>query len=160
MIKLAKNRKAVSPIIASLLLIAIAVAAGVLTYSWVINMVDTQSAQAQTQLRIDIVEFSDGNTTAVTVRNSGTVGVTIDTIYVINSTNNVETLEYASVADDEKFSADSASIPSGSTTQFTCTLGTANFFAEGAAYKIKILTDNGFAVEGTYYPQAGLLAST
>jgi flagellin-like protein len=44
-----KNRKGISPLIATLLLIAIAVAASVLTYSWVMSMIGSQSGQAQTQ---------------------------------------------------------------------------------------------------------------
>jgi len=52
-----KSRKAVSPVIATLLLIAIAVAASVVTYSWVMSMVKTQGSQAQTSIRIDEVLF-------------------------------------------------------------------------------------------------------
>jgi flagellin-like protein len=48
-----RKRKGISPLITTLLLIAIAVAASVLTYSWVMSMVGSQSAQAQTQVRID-----------------------------------------------------------------------------------------------------------
>jgi flagellin-like protein len=35
-----RNRKAVSPVIAALLLIAISVAAAVITYSWVMTMIE------------------------------------------------------------------------------------------------------------------------
>ena len=53
-----EKRKGISPLIATLLLIAIAVAASVLTYSWVMSMIGSQSAQAQTQLRIDGVNWA------------------------------------------------------------------------------------------------------
>ena len=55
-----RKRKGISPLIATLLLIAIAVAASVLTYSWVMSMIGSQSAQAQTQVRIDSVTWIQG----------------------------------------------------------------------------------------------------
>ena len=53
-----QKRKGISPLIATLLLIAIAVAASVLTYSWVMSMIGSQSGQAQTQVRIDSVAYT------------------------------------------------------------------------------------------------------
>ena len=79
--KLKKNAKAISPLIATLLLIAIAVAASVITYSWVMSMIGSQSQQAQTQIRIDQVTWAvaDENCTVV-VRNTGSVAATIESI--------------------------------------------------------------------------------
>ncbi len=80
-----EKRKGISPLIATLLLIAIAVAASVLTYSWVMSMIGSQSAQAQTQLRIDTVSFNyngTSNTVAVLVRNTGSTSATIESIAV------------------------------------------------------------------------------
>lgn len=75
------TRKGISPLIATLLLIAIAVAASVLTYSWVMSMVGSQSAQAQTQVRIDSVNwFSDG--ISVMIRNTGSVAATLESITI------------------------------------------------------------------------------
>ena len=51
------SRRAVSPIIATLLLIAIAVAAAVVTYTFTMNMVSNQGSQAQTAVRIDDVQL-------------------------------------------------------------------------------------------------------
>jgi flagellin-like protein len=81
------NRKGISPLIATLLLIAIAVAASVITYSWVMSMIGSQSQQAQTQVRIDSITWNvAGNTLNVTVRNTGSVGATIETVSVRLST--------------------------------------------------------------------------
>jgi flagellin-like protein len=55
--KLLKSTRAVSPLVATLLLIAIAVAASVITYSWVMSMIGSQSQQAQTQIRIDMITW-------------------------------------------------------------------------------------------------------
>ena len=85
------RRRGVSPVIASLLLIAIAVAAAVVTYSWVMTMISTQGRQAQTSIRIDEVLFGEqiataqsatwGYTTEDTTQTSTTT-----TIYVSSAT--------------------------------------------------------------------------
>jgi len=80
-----RKRKAISPLITTLLLIAIAVAASVLTYSWVMSMVGSQSAQAQTQIRIDTVAWnkaSSGQGFSIIIRNTGSVAATIESITV------------------------------------------------------------------------------
>ena len=85
-----RKRKAISPLIATLLLIAIAVAASVLTYSWVMSMVGSQSAQAQTQLRIDSVTWhgvtaGPPNTAtgfSLVIRNTGSVSATVESISI------------------------------------------------------------------------------
>jgi flagellin-like protein len=76
-----RKRKAISPLIATLLLIAIAVAASVLTYSWVMSMVGSQSAQAQTQVRIDSVTWS-ATTATLTIRNTGSIAADIESISI------------------------------------------------------------------------------
>jgi len=81
-------RKGISPLIATLLLIAIAVAASVLTYSWVMSMVGSQSAQAQTQVRIDNVNWAiapasgAADVVTVTIRNTGSVAATIESLSI------------------------------------------------------------------------------
>jgi flagellin-like protein len=80
-----RKRKAISPLITTLLLIAIAVAASVLTYSWVMSMVGSQSAQAQTQIRIDTVAWNkagSGQGFSIVIRNTGSVAATIESITV------------------------------------------------------------------------------
>lgn len=81
-----KNRKGISPLIATLLLIAIAVAASVLTYSWVMSMIGSQSGQAQTQVRIDSVGYTDNNTVIVAIRNTGSIDATIESVWVRSNT--------------------------------------------------------------------------
>jgi len=89
-----RNRKAISPLITTLLLIAIAVAASVLTYSWVMSMVGSQSAQAQTQVRIDTVTWlketaSPYNPTAnfdLLIRNTGSVAAQVESVSIRTNT--------------------------------------------------------------------------
>ena len=83
---LRKDGKGISPLIATLLLIAIAVAASVITYSWVMSMIGSQSQQAQTQVRIDSLTWDvDSGTLTVVVRNTGSVSATIESIALRSS---------------------------------------------------------------------------
>lgn len=59
-VRLKRSIRAISPVIATLLLVAISVAAAVITYSWVMSMITTQGAQAQTSIKVDLVEFRAG----------------------------------------------------------------------------------------------------
>src|SRR4030066_397318 len=74
------KRKGISPLIATLLLIAIAVAASVLTYSWVMSMIGSQSAQAQTQVRIDSVKFNSSDAFYPMLRNTGSTSATMESV--------------------------------------------------------------------------------
>ena len=81
--RLKKDSKGISPLIATLLLIAIAVAASVITYSWVMSMIGSQSTQAQTAVRIDNVAFDVASDSVnVTIRNIGSVSADIVTVGV------------------------------------------------------------------------------
>ena len=81
--KLRGDVRAISPLIATLLLIAIAVAASVITYSWVMSMISSQSQQAQTQVRIDHVTWDlTGQKMSCTIRNTGSVAATIESFSV------------------------------------------------------------------------------
>ena len=90
------TRKGISPLVSTLLLIAIAVAASVLTYSWIISMVSSQSAQAQTQVRIESVtwEDSDGAATGFTlgIRNTGSVAADIESVSIRENKSGANTI--------------------------------------------------------------------
>jgi flagellin-like protein len=158
--RLVRNKRGISPIIATLLLIAIAVAAAVVTYSWVMSMITTDSAQSETSIRIDFVQFnSHGNGVNVTIRNAGAIPATIDKIYItaLNSTGAVDTLTYVSIytaSDDQgRFYANSKIVPVASTIPFNCTLASTaiGHFTTGQPYQIEVMTTTGFYIEGTYY---------
>jgi flagellin-like protein len=81
------KKRGVSPVIATLLLIVIAVAAAVLTYIWVTGYMGTLQSQAgaqQVQERIKI-EAIDITNDKVYIRNIGETKVTIAAVYLINS---------------------------------------------------------------------------
>jgi flagellin-like protein len=80
------KRAGVSPVIATLLLIVIAVAAAVLAYIWIIGYQGTltqqaSTAQLQERIKIEAVQYTDGNLT-VYVRNIGDVKVNVTALYV------------------------------------------------------------------------------
>ena len=87
-------RKAVSPVIATLLLILIAVAAAVLVYVWVTgyasSVTSTGTPELHEEIKIDAVSYN-GNSLTVYVRNIGDTSVLVDHIYVVATNNTVIT---------------------------------------------------------------------
>lgn len=81
--KMLKSRKGISPILATLLLIVIAVAAVIVTYAWVMTFTTTQTAAAGKMIRFDSATINaTSKMVTVYVRNAGTEQVTIDTAYI------------------------------------------------------------------------------
>ncbi len=87
------NKKAISPIIAVLLLIAIAVAAAIITYMWVMGFIGTATmtaTAAQGQIVVESWEIipegagepSGTDVAILYIRNTGSVAVTIESVYV------------------------------------------------------------------------------
>ncbi|WNZ28634.1 MAG: hypothetical protein IAX21_08215 [Candidatus Bathyarchaeota archaeon] len=88
-----KSKKGISPILATLLLIVIAVAAVIVTYAWVITFTETTASNAGAILTVENVRFYTSVSTdyvEVVVRNSGTADAKIDTVYVGDSASNLE----------------------------------------------------------------------
>jgi flagellin-like protein len=85
-----KSRKGISPILATLLLIVIAVAAVIVTYAWVMTF--TGSSQAGAVLTPENVRFYNTSSTdyvEITLRNSGTADATVASVYVGTSDSNL-----------------------------------------------------------------------
>ena len=141
------NRKAISPVVATLLLIAIAVAAAIVSYSWIMSMIKTQGSAAQTGIRLEIVKFAMNGTNKdwvnVTIRNVGSVGTKIETLYVT----------YGGTTYAQDYTGDNV-IGLGDKREMcfgTNELPGGFIWTPGEAYDIKVVTDNGFTVDGTYY---------
>lgn len=79
------RRAGVSPVIAVLLLIAIAVAVGIMVYVWVTGLTATLTAtggqQVSEQLSMVAYDFTDLDQPEITLKNTGTVKVSIDKVY-------------------------------------------------------------------------------
>jgi flagellin-like protein len=132
------KRRGVSPVIATLLLIVIAVAAAVLTYIWVTGYMGTLQSQAgaqQVQERIKI-EAIDITNNKVYIRNIGETKVTIAAVYLINSTT-------GSIITNTTTATD---ISPGDLQSVGLTLGT--YMKSGATYIVKAVTKKG--TEATY----------
>ena len=171
--KTMRSRRAVSPVIAALLLIAIAVAASVVTYSWVMSMVKSQGSRAQTAIQIEEVLF--GNTTTgkhtaikITIRNTGSATATLEVAYVYKGDTQLvrkASLDYAiaaksiavfSLEDDNTETWTNYKPSLGSEPSSGHRYDTDDFdLLTATGYTIKVVTDNGFTVEGTYYSPSG-----
>ena len=80
--RMLKSKEGISPILATLLLIVIAVAAVIVTYAWVMTFTSSQTGQAGVFLRKDAgCLWKTGNVT-VYVRNTGTSDAEINTVYI------------------------------------------------------------------------------
>jgi len=84
-----KSKKAISPILATLLLIVIAVAAIVVTYAWIMTYMGSTTGQAGVLLSKDAVSWPANTTIIVYVRNTGTEDAVIDAVYIGISTTNL-----------------------------------------------------------------------
>ena len=86
--KFLNSKKAISPILATLLLIVIAVAAIVVTYAWITTYMGSATQQAGALLYKENVRFDTG-ITEITVGNSGTEDTRIVRVWLGNSSSNM-----------------------------------------------------------------------
>lgn len=86
--KILKSRKGISPILATLLLIVIAVAAIIVTYAWVMTYMGTQTNQAGALIDWENAQFygtpneAAKNRTDIVIVNKGTSTVKIARVYM------------------------------------------------------------------------------
>ncbi|MEM2293403.1 MAG: archaellin/type IV pilin N-terminal domain-containing protein [Nitrososphaerota archaeon] len=85
-----ESRKAISPILATLLLVVIAVAAIVVTYAWVMTYMGSAGQSAGVMLYKANVRFYDNDQIDVDVGNSGTSDTEIIRIYVGDAPSSLE----------------------------------------------------------------------
>ncbi|HML03462.1 MAG TPA: archaellin/type IV pilin N-terminal domain-containing protein [Candidatus Bathyarchaeia archaeon] len=86
--RMLKSKKGISPILATLLLIVIAVAAIIVTYAWVMTYVGTQTTKAGVMINYENVRWygtptdAAQNRTDIVIVNSGTSTVAIVRVYL------------------------------------------------------------------------------
>ena len=129
--KLPKCKKGVSPIIATLLLIVIAVAAAVVTYSFVMGFIGTSTNPSgqQGQLTYDAYTLNaTSDQLSVYIRNTGSKSLTLQNCYlngVKTTANPTNTLSPGSVTQVTLATAPiDCSAGVGYTVRFVCTDGT------------------------------------
>jgi flagellin-like protein len=87
--KILKSKKGISPILATLLLIVIAVAAVIVTYAWVMTFAGTQTQQAGVLLVQENVAWPTADTITVVIKNTGTSNGKITAVYLGTSPTNL-----------------------------------------------------------------------
>jgi flagellin-like protein len=137
--KIRKNSKALSPVVASIILIAVTVAVSVVVAAWMGGMTIGLMGNAE---QVSITNYSfdaaDASKVILNVRNTGTATVTLSSA----------TIDGAPVADMQGvLPATTLNIAKGETGNFTLT-APSNFNA-GAQYAIKLVTAKGTTVPYT-----------
>jgi flagellin-like protein len=141
--KILNSKKAISPILATLLLIVIAVAAIVVTYAWITTYMGSATQQAGVILYKENVRFDTGST-AITVGNSGTENTQIVRVYLGDSSGNMTdiTTDYADIGSGKALNA-------GSTATVTIDWpnGIASAWQAGEYYYFRIVPSPGQFLE-------------
>lgn len=92
LLKMLKSRKGISPILATLLLIVIAVSAIVVTYAWVMTFMGAQIEAGGTILDVENVYWNataTPKTTSIAVKNIGTSDAKIVRLYIGSTVSNL-----------------------------------------------------------------------
>ena len=133
-----KSNKGISPILATLLLIVIAVSAVIVTYAWVMTFTGNTTNQAGAILTVENIRFyDDGDSIEIILRNSGTADATVDTVYV--GTSSSDLVKQAEAILD--FDPASRIIESGSTVNIG--ISSNNIWTDGETYYFNIGTQEG-----------------
>ncbi len=126
--KIRKNRKAVSPVIATLLMIAIAVAAAILVYVWSMGLIGTLQTgggeQVKEQLMMEAYDWTATGTLKIHLRNVGTTEVVVAAVYVEGVSNTMSKVVSIGAVTD----ASATSLPT---------------IVSGRSYNVKIVTSTG-----------------
>jgi flagellin-like protein len=134
-----KSKKGISPILATLLLIVIAVAAVIVTYAWVMTFTASTTSQAGAILKVDNVRFYTVSSTdyvEVIIRNSGTGDAKIDSVYTGITDSNLATQTGVS------YNPNTQIVTAGSTLNITITQD----WTDGTRYYFKMTTEEGFEI--------------
>ena len=130
------NKRAVSPVIAVLLLVVIAVAAAIITYVWLTGYIGTLQQQSGTQqlqerLKIEGVKVT-GGTVTIYVRNIGDIKVNITSAYLMDTNGTV-------LAANTGVSKD---LDAGKSTTVTVDISSISL-TNGRTYIVKVTTERG-----------------
>jgi len=137
------NKRGVSPVIAVLLLVVIAVAAAVLTYIWILSYTGSLQQQSGTEqlqerIKIDGVQVSDSNL-KIYVRNIGDVKVNITSAYLLKNDNVLKSNTSLNVEIDPGHVVDSITIDISGVS-----------LNDGETYVVKVVTLKGTEASYTF----------
>jgi flagellin-like protein len=133
--KLLKSKKALSPVVAAIILIAVTVAVSIAVAAWMGSL--TFTFMETEQLSITSVTFTNSTALTVNLQNTGTTDVTISSVTVTGGAVTAATLTQATVN-------------KGSTGSFV--VRTTGAMAVGTAYNVELLSTKGnkFSYTETY----------
>ncbi len=131
--KIRKNAKALSPVVASIILIAVTVAVSVVVAAWMGGMSIGLMGNAE-QISVTNVMLKTDGTADITVRNTGGATVTLTTVTIDGND-----VTPAAVAPATSWTL---GIPKGGSDTFS-TQALASGFTPDAQYQIKIITAKG-----------------
>lgn len=140
--KFLNSKKAISPILATLLLIVIAVAAIVVTYAWITTYMGSATSSAGVLLYKENVRF-DTSTTEITVGNSGTENTRIIRIWLGDSSGNMTDV----TATTDVGSGTALNAGDIATITVNWPNGIDSAWTEGANYYFRIVPDSGQFLE-------------
>lgn len=128
-----KSKKGISPILATLLLIVIAVAAVIVTYAWVMTFTGSQTQQAGVFLTKENISWTPGSIIVV-IRNTGTSNGKIVAAYMGISPSNLTSVTMV---------PSSGTVNAGSSAPFTLS----NNYDSNTRYYFKFATDTPATLE-------------
>ena len=120
--KLRKNAKALSPVVASIILIAVTVAVSIAVAAWMGAL--TVGFMGTEELKITNVAFSGTDSITITVKNTGSTSATVSEVYINNGADLLSTDVTVDPNGQEAISVTSA-------------------WTEGNAYQIRVVTTKG-----------------
>jgi len=143
------RRKAISPIIATLILIVITVVAGMMLYGFVTGFMakTTSSTGAIAQISIASAGVSsNGESATITLTNTGTTSVKITAVNLLNPDTG------ALIATSTSLSPSSATVNGGQTvtitaSSFSLASGVSSFPSQGTTILVQVVTSTGSYAE-------------
>jgi archaeal type IV pilus assembly protein PilA len=141
--KFKKNTKALSPVVASIILIAVTVAVSVVVAAWMGGMTIGLMGNAE-QVSVSNAVFTSADTVQLTVRNTGGATITIS---------DTATVDGSGVTVVGTPTAGTMTVAKGTSGGFIVTLGSGQFTA-GAQYELRLVTAKGTTIvyTATYNP--------
>lgn len=129
--KIFLNKKAISPILATLLLIVIAVASIIMTYAWITTYMSNTTDQAGAMIYKANVNFKDDDTITIDIGNSGTSNTEILQVYIGTSE--------STLTNQRTNPATPITVNKGAITSFDVTFT----WTEGVTYYFKVVPESG-----------------
>ena len=137
-----KSKKGISPILATLLLIVIAVAAVIVTYAWVMTFASSTTNNAGAILGFENIRFyTDGSdeNIEVVIRNSGIADAEVVEVYLGESISDLQKFS----SSDIDYDPNSQIIVAGSSIEIVLE---DTDWESGTRYYFKVVTEEGFKI--------------